>query len=77
MKVITDSSLKLSQLTEDDQELPSEKKVISLLPNERQKKVILSFRVIAFCKFSHLKLENGHLVNYYRYDLQIWSDDLG
>ena len=52
MKTITDSSFKLSQLIEDDQELPSEKKVISLLPNEKEKKVILSFRVIAFCNLA-------------------------
>ena len=43
MKTITDSSFKLSQLIEDDQELPSEKKVISLLPNEKEKKLFYLF----------------------------------
>ena len=43
MKTITDSSFKLSQLIEDDQELPSEKKVISLLPTEKEKKLFYLF----------------------------------
>ena len=44
MKTITDISFKLSQLIEDDQELPSEKKVISLLPNEKEKSYFIFSR---------------------------------
>ena len=52
MKVITDSSFKLSQLIEDDQELPSEKKLISLLPIVRKniRKRRLFKKVQAFCE---------------------------